>query len=42
VTFLENSLTESFAQDPAELARFQVQEHDKWKMVLKAAAVEPQ
>jgi len=40
--FLTNNLTESFAHEPAELARFQVQEHDKWQRVLRAAGVEPQ
>ena len=42
VAFLENSMTASFAHDPAELARFQVIEHDKWRRVLQAAGVEPQ
>jgi len=39
---LTRTLTESFAPTPAELGKFQIEEHDKWRKVLLAAGVQPE
>ena len=41
-TYYSNTGTDPFVTSPAELGKFQVEESEKWKNIIKKAGIEPE